>query len=178
MPQQHQLNDDNLMHPSQLEPLSYDQPLNEDQHMDFSFGMGPPAVAPPPMVHAPMQSQMQGTIGLSVEAAANASLEQYGGGNGGGRRSMRNPSVISYGNAMRNRDSIRNMSVSSEATFGRAMSGLSALSIDWENLEDFDLEVDHSSHINNAAMGNKNDGSGPRRSSVRRSFLSMGESKV
>ena len=29
------------------------------------------------------------------------------------------------------------------------MSGLSALSIDWENLDDFDLEVDHSAHINN-----------------------------
>ena len=59
------------------------------------------------------------------------------------------------------------MSINSETTFGRAMSGLSALSIDWENLEDFDLEVDHSAHINNqgaSPMG------GNRRSSFRRSF--------
>eukprot|EP01083_Nonionella_stella_P105207 302512_1 len=29
------------------------------------------------------------------------------------------------------------------------MSGLSALSIDWENMEDFDVDVDHSAGINN-----------------------------
>ena len=40
------------------------------------------------------------------------------------------------------------MSIASEETFGRAMSGLSALSIDWENMDDFDLNVDHSAHIN------------------------------
>lgn len=38
---------------------------------------------------------------------------------------------------------------SGETTFGRAMSGLSALSIDWENMEDFDINVDHSEGINN-----------------------------
>lgn len=62
---------------------------------------------------------------------------------GFGRRASRNPSIISFGG-------VRGMSVTSEATFGRAMSGLSALSIDWENLEDFDVNVDHSAHINNA----------------------------
>lgn len=36
-----------------------------------------------------------------------------------------------------------------EASYGRAMSGLSALSIDWENMDDFDINVDHSAHINN-----------------------------
>ena len=41
------------------------------------------------------------------------------------------------------------MSFASEASYGRAMSGLSALSIDWENMEDFDVNVDHSAHINN-----------------------------
>jgi hypothetical protein len=55
------------------------------------------------------------------------------------------------------------MSINSETTFGRAMSGLSALSIDWENLEDFDLEVDHSAHINNQSSP------GNRRTSIRRS---------
>jgi len=42
----------------------------------------------------------------------------------------------------------RKMSIASEETFGRAMSGLSALSIDWENMDDFDVNVDHSAHIN------------------------------
>lgn len=46
----------------------------------------------------------------------------------------------------------RNMSLTSENTFGRAMSGLSALSIDWENMEDFDVNVDHSAHINNGGV--------------------------
>ena len=40
-----------------------------------------------------------------------------------------------------------------------------ALLIDWENLEDFDLDVDHSAHINNQSPSGGN-----RRSSVRRSF--------
>eukprot|EP00584_Thalassiosira_punctigera_P009610 CAMPEP_0172545822 /NCGR_PEP_ID=MMETSP1067-20121228/15678_1 /TAXON_ID=265564 ORGANISM="Thalassiosira punctigera, Strain Tpunct2005C2" /NCGR_SAMPLE_ID=MMETSP1067 /ASSEMBLY_ACC=CAM_ASM_000444 /LENGTH=770 /DNA_ID=CAMNT_0013332645 /DNA_START=434 /DNA_END=2746 /DNA_ORIENTATION=+ len=43
----------------------------------------------------------------------------------------------------------RHFSMTSETTFGRAMSGLSALSIDWENMEDFDVNVDHSAGINN-----------------------------
>lgn len=43
----------------------------------------------------------------------------------------------------------RHMSLTSETTFGRAMSGLSALSIDWENMDDFDINVDHSAGINN-----------------------------
>jgi hypothetical protein len=32
------------------------------------------------------------------------------------------------------------------------MSGPSALSIDWENMEDFDVNIDHSAHINNGMM--------------------------
>lgn len=43
----------------------------------------------------------------------------------------------------------RHFSMASETTFGRAMSGLSALSIDWENMDDFDVNVDHSEGINN-----------------------------
>jgi hypothetical protein len=53
----------------------------------------------------------------------------------------RNPSILSFGGVL------KRMSLTSEATFGRAMSGLSALSIDWENMEDFDVNVDHSAHI-------------------------------
>lgn len=62
---------------------------------------------------------------------------------------QRNPSVISFGGNA----GLRHMSLTSETTFGRAMSGLSALAIDWENLEDFDVEVDHSAHINNSEGG-------------------------
>mmetsp|Transcript_23159 Transcript_23159/g.50142 ORF Transcript_23159/g.50142 Transcript_23159/m.50142 type:complete len:768 (-) Transcript_23159:83-2386(-) len=43
----------------------------------------------------------------------------------------------------------RHFSLTSETQFGRAMSGLSALSIDWENMDDFDVNVDHSAGINN-----------------------------
>ena len=43
----------------------------------------------------------------------------------------------------------RHFSMTSETTFGRAMSGLSPLSIDWENMDDFDVNVDHSAGINN-----------------------------
>lgn len=73
---------------------------------------------------------------------------------GAGRRASRNPSVISFG-GIGGIGGIRGMSVTSEATFGRAMSGLSALSIDWENLEDFDVNVDHSAHINNNSGAKK-----------------------
>jgi hypothetical protein len=56
-------------------------------------------------------------------------------------RAVRNPSVINMG-------SMRQMSLlSNDLSFGRAMSGLSALSVDWENMEDFDVTVDHSAHI-------------------------------
>ena len=96
------------------------------------------------------------------------------------RSAQRNPSIISFGG-----NGLRHMSFTSEATFGRAMSGLSALSIDWENMDDFDINVDHSSHINNSGspagrMGSGDGmlepqplggGPGGRRSSLRRSFV-------
>jgi len=62
-----------------------------------------------------------------------------GGGGGGGMSFMRRTSRL-------------RQSVTSEARFGRAMSNLSTLSIDWENMEDFDVNIDHSSHINNANL--------------------------
>lgn len=84
----------------------------------------------------------------------------------------RNPSIISFGGNM------RHMSITSETTFGRAMSGLSALSIDWENMEDFDINVDHSAHINNGVgqdgmPSSSFMGGGARRSSLRRSLNAM-----
>merc|ERR1711935_853785 len=62
----------------------------------------------------------------------------------GSGNNIRNTPIISFGN---HRMSL--MGQMSEVSYGRAMSGLSALSIDWENLEDFDVNVDHSEHINN-----------------------------
>jgi hypothetical protein len=86
-------------------------------------------------------------------------------------RAQRNPSIISFGG--------RNTSFASRRSYGRAMSGLSALSIDWENMEDFDVNVDHSAHINNN-MNPPDDiiidprplgGGTTRRSSMRQSFM-------
>ena len=57
-----------------------------------------------------------------------------------GQRTKRNSSILSFGGRAHS---------FGEASYGRAMSGLSALSIDWENMDDFDLNVDHSAHINN-----------------------------
>ena len=101
----------------------------------------------------------------------------------GGRNSF-----ISFGGNMRH----MSITSTSEATFGRAMSGLSALSIDWENMEDFDVNVDHSAHINNTSphqdIGGSSGGTGVgtgatgttagqyggvRRSSLRRSINTM-----
>lgn len=116
----------------------------------------------------------------------NAGMDLFQGnmniGDGGGmmqERAQRNPSIISFGG--------RNMSFASRRSIGRAMSGMSALSIDWENIPDFDVTVDHSAHINNNmnppdALGG-NDiildpmslGGTGRRSSIRQSFM-MGNS--
>lgn len=150
-----------------------DDPLQVEQQMDFAFGMEPPKFPHAPSVRMPSgPPAFVATGGQSNpnDDVFNAPLPIEGGSS----RAQRNPSVISYGNGL------RNMSLTSDATFGRAMSGLSALSIDWENLEDFDLEVDHSAHINNGGTmsPNKSNANGPRRSSIRRSFMSTsGEDK-
>jgi hypothetical protein len=89
--------------------------------------------------------------GNDLENAAIAAAANLAGGNNGhmrgarmgSQRGARNSSVISFGN--------HRMSLTgrmSEVSYGRAMSGLSALSIDWENMDDFDINVDHSAHIN------------------------------
>lgn len=64
----------------------------------------------------------------------------HDGGISSGQRAKRNSSITLFGG--------RALSIG-DASYGRAMSGLSALSIDWENMDDFDLNVDHSAHINN-----------------------------
>ena len=149
-----------------IQPDIFAVPLPVDQRMDF-FGMEPPtgggvdvpivpthAMAPPPM-QDPGHQPPQPHPGMAPQHNDHS-------------KAQRNPSVISYS---------RHMSITSETTFGRAMSGLSALSIDWENLEDFDVDVDHSAHINNAPAKQQHtlsptaDMHGPRRSSMRRSFF-------
>jgi len=124
----------------------------------------------------PMQNSIQNSMQNSMQNPAPNPESGFS------RRG--NNSIISFGN------NLRTMSVTSETTFGRAMSGLSALSIDWETLDDFDLNVDHSSHINNnnreqyvshyANMPNmvqmaggrpQMAGGRPRRSSLRKSFM-------
>jgi hypothetical protein len=72
-----------------------------------------------------------------------------GGNNMRGSRRERNPSIVSFGNLGNLRMSLTGRM--SEVSYGRAMSGLSALSIDWENMDDFDINVDHSAHINNSS---------------------------
>ena len=146
------------LHGLQPDPLD-EVPLDVDQKMDF-FGMAPPSGLAPgnmPMSHIQQQQPTNQPI-ISETHEMNHDVNAAGSGPMfNSRRSTRNPSIISYGG-------LRNMSINSETTFGRAMSGLSALSIDWENLEDFDLDVDHSAHINNQSPP------GNRRSSIRRSF--------
>jgi len=71
----------------------------------------------------------------------NGQLQPTNAGSGGGG-----------GMSFSRRNSRLRQSVTSEAGFGRAMSNLSTLSIDWENMEDFDVNIDHSSHINNTNL--------------------------
>jgi hypothetical protein len=150
---------------SEMEPADMvdDNPIDVDQPMDF-FGMGPPSAVPTLFGRTAQVPEIAPINDLPT------STVQFQNGDGGGRK-KRNSSILSYGNGL------RGMSLTSETTFGRAMSGLSALSIDWENLDDFDLEVDHSAHINNQQGGSNSptrptntDGSGSRRHSGRRSF--------
>lgn len=147
------------LHVLEPDPLD-EEPLHVDQKMDF-FGMEPPSAVPRNSIEVPHHHQPPAPPMISETHQMNHDANALGPAPVfNSRRSQRNPSIISYGG-------LRNMSINSETTFGRAMSGLSALSIDWENLEDFDVEVDHSAHINNqgtSPMG------GNRRSSVRRSF--------
>jgi hypothetical protein len=148
-------------------PLDFGEvPIQVDQPMAFSgFEMQPPPAA---NHQAPLSSSNQGT--QQPFSSYYQDHQQY---QQPPYRPQRNPSAM-YGN----RGSLRGMSVTSEMTFGRAMSGLSALSIDWENLDDFDVDVDHSENVNgpNAGNGPNNGGGGGARrtSATRRSILSTG----
>ena len=160
---------------------NFNNPLNLDQPLDFSqFAMGPPA---------PIDRQSIDPISLvhnqprrPAPAPHNYSFTQTNTTQNADRTAP-NLSVLAYGNStVRNnnnrgsmRQSLRGMSITSETTFGRAMSGLSVLSIDWENLDDFDLEVDHSAHVNNSSPNGDNQN--PRRSSIRRSVMSNGSNE-
>jgi hypothetical protein len=157
------------------------QHLNVDQQMDFSqFTMGPPApidrqsIDPISMIQNHSRRPAPTPHNYSNPLAFHGSqIAERGAPNISNLSSTNNVNRSSIRNSFRN--SIRGMSITSETTFGRAMSGLSALSIDWENLEDFDVEVDHSAHVNNIPSSNGNQG--PRRSSLRRSVASTGSSE-
>jgi hypothetical protein len=146
---------------------SFSGALSTDQPLDFShFPMGPPA---------PIDKQVTDQITMNAHVRRPAPTP-FTYSHSQASQSYSNGERISFSSNVRNsnrqsfRQSIRGMSITSETTFGRAMSGLSALSIDWENLDDFDVEVDHSAHINNASPSNGNNG--PRRPSIRRSNMS------
>lgn len=130
--------------------LLFDDSLDDEQHMEY-FDMGPTS----PSKAAAIVPSAAGAAPEQQHARVQSHQEPL--------RSQGNPSItrISFGNGL------RHLSMTSEGTFGRAMSGLSALSIDWENLDDFDVEVDHSAHINNTPRDHAS-----HRSSIRRSFLS------
>jgi hypothetical protein len=129
-------------------------PIQVDQPMDLSS-----LLVPPPHTTRTAQQQLLAPVAMTFPDGQQQQFQQpqqqtYRGGGGG-----RSTSILSIGGgglSMGLRGSIGRASNSgrrsgrnSEATFGRAMSGLSALSIDWENLEDFDLDVDLSAHIQN-----------------------------
>jgi hypothetical protein len=149
------------------------------------------------------QQQQEGADINAVDlvGAAAPQDQHYGGGApaadgaccSGGAAVAAPPALPDRGVAERNNSmfsfSGRRMSLMSEATFGRAMSGLSALSIDWENMEDFDINIDLSANINEGADNQIATGAGPstnqvadfagvspqgRRSSLRRSFVNSG----
>ena len=138
------------------------------------------------MEQIPGGNNNPGMAGLNMRGMGQNAFEQFQGNNDGGlvrqrAQAQRNPSIISFGG--------RNMSFASD--YGRSMSGLSALSIDWENMEDFDVNVDHSAHINNSnggmnppgdimidprplGAGGVGGGARGRRSSIQRQSFMMG----
>ena len=130
----------------------------DDQPAGVSQAMAGPPLAP---TYNAQQLPMTATgtsylpSSVSVPSEKEMMLRQSFSRASYARRASRNPSILSFGNGL------RQTSMTSETTFGRAMSGLSALSIDWENLDDFDLEVDHSAHINNQARPSGPDGPQP-----------------
>jgi hypothetical protein len=94
---------------------------------------------------------------LAAHFGAGDMRPQPLGGGGHAMRSSRrerNPSIVSFGNLGNLRMSLTGRM--SEVSYGRAMSGLSALSIDWENMDDFDINVDHSAHINTHSNSHNN----------------------
>ncbi len=116
----------------QLQQQQQQQQFMNNQMNQYSAGMS---------YQQPIQDNSQG--------GNNDFNGQQMGGNG---RMQRQSMRMSFGGLG------RHFNMGNETTFGRAMSGLSALSIDWENMEDFDINVDHSAHINNDIINNQQQG--------------------
>eukprot|EP00559_Dactyliosolen_fragilissimus_P008808 CAMPEP_0184858292 /NCGR_PEP_ID=MMETSP0580-20130426/3416_1 /TAXON_ID=1118495 /ORGANISM="Dactyliosolen fragilissimus" /LENGTH=1008 /DNA_ID=CAMNT_0027354375 /DNA_START=495 /DNA_END=3521 /DNA_ORIENTATION=+ len=104
----------------------------------------------------PLSGLTRNTMGSGIDGQMSAnerkqrqhSFTSWGSGSRGEQLHQMNH----IGGRMRPRNSFISAE-GSTATFGRTMSGLSALSIDWENMEDFDVNIDHSAHINNHSKG-------------------------
>ena len=125
------------------------QPALQNQ---TSLGSNQQTARPPQLLNydSLVMQQMQGgnnnnpgLAGMNMRGISQGGFDQFQGNNAlqgnnneGGMapqqraQAQRNPSIISFGG--------RNMSFASD--YGRSMSGLSALSIDWENMEDEDLD--------------------------------------
>jgi hypothetical protein len=130
------------------------EPAANSAHQDHSMHLGnqPQELMlndqyQPQPLRMGMNGGMDMFVGTGSGVGGNLNMSgytgMYDGGGLSGHRAKRNSSIISFGG--------RALSIG-EASYGRAMSGLSALSIDWENMDDFDLNVDHSAHINNEGM--------------------------
>lgn len=124
--------------------LQFEQPGTLHQYNQQTL-LQQPQSAPHPggNTGADVSVTQMGSIGMDpssdqVRISQRGSLVSFGGGSSSGMFGM---------------GAGRHMSITSDTTFGRAMSGLSALSIDWENMEDFDVNVDHSAHIDNSIPG-------------------------
>jgi hypothetical protein len=153
---------------SKLEPSSQGQQNEEEPHqqmqqrqqmMNNPFQPGQNVMPQAGIQHLnsgmdqnlPDMDSFDGSNGMGAVGGNDGELMMFD------RRAQRNPSIISFGG-----NGLRHMSFTSEAqSFGRAMSGLSALSIDWENMDDFDVNVDHSSHIDGHIDGNSPGGTSP-----------------
>ncbi|KAG7356047.1 hypothetical protein IV203_000733 [Nitzschia inconspicua] len=128
-----------MMDPGQPLMMNEIQPLNDASGMGLDLFGG-----------AGGMEQLAAHLG-----AGDMRPQQLAGGNAmRASRRERNPSIVSFGNLGNLRMSLTGRM--SEVSYGRAMSGLSALSIDWENMEDFDINVDHSAHINTNNNNNIN----------------------
>uniref|UniRef100_A0A7S2UFT2 HMA domain-containing protein n=1 Tax=Attheya septentrionalis TaxID=420275 RepID=A0A7S2UFT2_9STRA len=123
----------NSMHPSLMGGMQGEHPMLQPGMQQFHPNEGLP-------VNGNLMNALPPNQFVATNGAAPAPIPMH-------VPATRSGSIISFAG------SGRHMSITSETTFGRAMSGLSTLSIDWENMEDFDVNVDHSADVGNYSAG-------------------------